>query len=443
MYSDLGISGKKADLYVSFSFEKIRQPWLKKFAKKYIFYYSTNKSCYSINEITREHIIGYLSDLSNSKLSVVTKSLRLSSLSNFFNVCYEKGWIDYTKKLIYSEGIPRKPKGMPRYIPDHVLNQLNSKLDEMDPHIRRIMLVLQETGMRINEAIRLKYNCTHKDSDGDVYLKYFQSKLYKDHVIPISKEISNEIVEQQNVINKEWGPHSLLFPIPHQVKSADSDKLITKRRKGQSWTRKELAQYLNDFSNHHEIKDESGQLYRFSFHQFRHTVATKMINNDVPQHIIQRFLGHETPKMTERYAHLMDTTLKEAFAEFNSKMVTISGEVVTPREVATNLAKNMSPEDVDARWLKKNIMAQTLPNGTCALPVVSNSCPHSNACLTCVNFRTDHRHLLTHKQQLAKTNSLIKQAEENGWKRQVDLNNLIKISLEKIISALEGENHDA
>ncbi|WP_240047037.1 tyrosine-type recombinase/integrase, partial [Staphylococcus aureus] len=39
-------------------------------------------------------------------------------------------------------------------------------------------------------------------------------------------------------------------------------------------------------------------------HAFRHTVGTRMINNGVPQHIVQKFLGHESPEMTARYAHI-------------------------------------------------------------------------------------------------------------------------------------------
>ncbi|MEN8447229.1 MAG: tyrosine-type recombinase/integrase [Cyanobacteria bacterium J06555_13] len=34
--------------------------------------------------------------------------------------------------------------------------------------------------------------------------------------------------------------------------------------------------------------DESGKLWHFQTHQFRHTLGTRMINNGVPRHIIQR-----------------------------------------------------------------------------------------------------------------------------------------------------------
>jgi len=40
-----------------------------------------------------------------------------------------------------------------------------------------------------------------------------------------------------------------------------------------------------------------------------------MINSDVPQRVVQQFLGHETPAMTARYAHIHDSTMKRKLAE--------------------------------------------------------------------------------------------------------------------------------
>lgn len=110
-----------------------------------------------------------------------------------------------------------------------------------------------------------------------------------------------------------------------------------------------------------------------------------MINNGVPHHFVQRFLGHESPEMTSHYAHIFDKTLKEAFKEFEGKLVNISGDVI----------RLETSEDVsDALWFKRHMLAQTLPNGYCSIPVVAGPCPHANACLTCTHFRTDKHFLV-------------------------------------------------
>jgi len=90
--------------------------------------------------------------------------------------------------------------------------------------------------------------------------------------------------------------------------------------------------------------------------------------------MVQQYLGHESPEMTARYAHIHNETLKKAFKKYESKLIDIYGKIGDPSKI------------LDARWLKKNIMSQALPNGLCALPLTQQACPHANACLTCAHF---------------------------------------------------------
>jgi len=162
-----------------------------------------------------------------------------------------------------------------------------------------------------------------------------------------------------------------------------------------------------------------------------------MINNGVPQHIVQKYLGHDSPDMTSVYAHIFDSTMKEEFAKFQSKFVNIAGDMVKMENVITKISDGLDVNEIDAQWMKKNILSQTLPNGLCALPIVQKKCPHANACLTCSHFRTDLRHLQILKSQLAKTNKLIQNAKINGWIRQVETNQLVANNLKNIIISLE------
>ncbi len=41
-----------------------------------------------------------------------------------------------------------------------------------------------------------------------------------------------------------------------------------------------------------------------SFHTLRHTAASFMVQSGVPLYEVQKILGHSTPLMTERQAHL-------------------------------------------------------------------------------------------------------------------------------------------
>jgi len=160
-----------------------------------------------------------------------------------------------------------------------------------------------------------------------------------------------------------------------------------------------------------------------------------MINSGVPQHIIQRYLGHESPNMTARYAHIFDSTLKKEITNFHGKVVNVAGQIVE--------SEHPELDATDLQWFKRSIQAQALPNGSCALPTIMQGCPHANACLTCTHFRTTPKFLPEHQLQLEETEKIIEKAEANGWHRQMEMNEEVATNLRSIIKSLEEQDAPA
>lgn len=71
------------------------------------------------------------------------------------------------------------------------------------------------------------------------------------------------------------------------------------------------------------------------------------------------------------------------------------------------------------------------------LPTISQGGSHANACLTCSHFRTTAEFLEDHKSQLEQTQKILEKAKANGWVRQIEMNEKVKISLESIVKTLE------
>jgi integrase/AraC-like DNA-binding protein len=398
-----------------------------------------NESC-TPTDIDRSLIEKMLFVWSKAGLKNTSFKKRLGSLRQYVEWCEDTGVITFgSTRLIRESDYPKEEKKIPKFIPEYVMSQLNANIDGLHPHVMRFFLTLQEVGMRISECCALPFDCIYSDAQGDYFIKYYQFKMKKDHVVPISKELVEVIKEQQREVIAEFGSATdLLFPTPkfQQNKRAYP-------RAGKAWSKGTLIKNLNALANERNIVSEDGSIYHFSFHKFRHTTATRMINNGVPQHIVQRYLGHESPTMTSTYAHILDKTLKQEFAKFQGKMVDINGDIYGVEEVANSLSEGSGADSLDAQWLKKNIAVQTLPNGLCSLPVVQGSCPHANACLTCPSFRTDHRYLPQHKDQLRRTEEVIATCASKGWARQLEMNEKIKQSLVNIIEPLEVKQNDA
>jgi hypothetical protein len=96
------------------------------------------------------------------------------------------------------------------------------------------------------------------------------------------------------------------------------------------------------------IVDESGATARVSLHQFRHTLGTRLINNDVPQEVVRKILDHDSAEMTAHYARLHDDTVRRHWER--ARKVDINGNEVT-----------IAPDSplADAEWTKQHLSRAT------------------------------------------------------------------------------------
>jgi hypothetical protein len=140
-------------------------------------------------------------------------------------------------------------------------------------------------------------------------------------------------------------------------------------------------------------------------------------------------LDHDSPEMTLRYARIKDQTLRREWERYQQR-ITIQGEVI-----------HLDPKGPlsDAAWAKENLARakQTLPNGYCGLPL-QQTCPHPNACLTCDSFLTTVEFLTQHRDQLTRTEELIAEADAQGRRRLVEMNEPVRLNLIRIIDGLEA-----
>jgi Phage integrase family len=183
-----------------------------------------------------------------------------------------------------------------------------------------------------------------------------------------------------------------------------------------------------------EIRDSQGRLASWMHpHRFRRHLGTSLVNEGVPLSVIQRVLEHGSIRMTARYAHLDDETVKYEMDSFHDR-VNVRGE---------RIALPVDGPLGEATWMKERIARakQALPNGYCGLPLVQ-SCPHPNACLSCDSFLTDGSFRHIHERQLADTQTLRERARQNENVRLVELLEQDERSLRRILEGLDALEAD-
>ncbi len=78
------------------------------------------------------------------------------------------------------------------------------------------------------------------------------------------------------------------------------------------------AHRWDDVRHGFEQACEASGMMDFHFHDLRHTFASWLIMHGVPLATVSNLLGHTTPSMTLRYAHLSPTHLTSAVRVLDS-----------------------------------------------------------------------------------------------------------------------------
>ncbi|MED1285833.1 site-specific integrase [Bacillus mycoides] len=381
-------------------------------------FFSTLNSYYpniqSFKELDRqEHIEKVLPEiysLSNFKSRRVIFSIR-----SMFQYIYANKWSDgpKTDALLISYDTPKNEEVLPRPIPPHIKIKLDDYLentiirlleDGMDtpiisPTYWDLIIILRYTGRRFEDMAHLiadgsDIDCLKYDLDGDpqLYLDHRIAKVKKDLVVPLAHLIDTEgrnMVERAILRQKERVKGLPLtsdrkkYLFREIVAYDEQDNPITETVNYSKFTDRTLTKICKQIPLS-DIGAESGDIYKITSHQFRHTVATEMIDAGVDIYAVKNYLGHSSVIMTEKYIKVYQQRLKKEFKEklLNSDATVIKDKLPEQEEIFG-----------DNKWVKNKIIAIfDQGDGCCEHPYKMPSCPHQVACKTCIKKKILPRH---------------------------------------------------
>jgi integrase len=301
--------------------------------------------------------------------------------------------------LIWDEDIPPRPEALPRPIPPDVLDQLDPLLEQatkamkegqeppiLAPVFWDALLILRHTGMRFEDLAHLKApddrgkkGCLDQDSEGYWWIRIdsTNTKMKREHRIP-TREADGVIdaIRRQQKRAEQFPDHFEAHYLFRTEKGILSDKKI-----GQALQK--LAPHLT-----HEERP-----YAITPHQFRHSIATDMIEQGVDIYTVKEFLGHKSLAMTEKYVKVYLSSLKAKYDAYRlKKQQSSASEMMGQIQIA-------QPEgNADGGWLENKVgklYVSPLPDGigNCVHLPMHDGCPDSPHCPTCPKLRANKRHL--------------------------------------------------
>lgn len=295
---------------------------------------------------------------------------------------YEMAPEKNVRMLIFPQDKPelqKKSADQIDYIPDFVLEQLFSHLNDLHKEVVPVVWVAFKTGLRISDVLELTPDNLVRLNGKYSIVTDIRKTYVKDHRIPIDEELAGMLAvlidKQKKHSNQDNNPKNYIF-----VRYRGT-------RKGQPYMQNWINNELNILAKKVNITDENGNLFHFNMHQFRHTYGVKLINSGVDILTVQELLAHASPEMTMRYAKLLDETKREAFESAVKQGVfsfDLNGEV---QEIKAG--EDIPTDILDALWQDHKLNAMDNPYGTCHARLNGN-CPYMDEppCLTCGDNKT-------------------------------------------------------
>jgi integrase len=374
-------------------------------------------------QLSRRLLEDFLDHVVGLPLAKNTKHGMLRGVKVVLDDVERHGWVRLQRDARYfRDELPSQSYALPRFIDETVMRQLES--DEAlallaDETTITAVVVLMETGLRSQDALLLPADPVVLLADGSPVLRFVNHKRRREAAIPISDRLLARIRCQQQR-NAQAFPGGSPWLLPG---------IGGRNGQGQQpYCYGTLLKRLTRWLAGLELVDATGRPVTVSPHQFRHTLGTRMINEDIPLEVIRRMLDHGSLSMTQVYARLSDRKLREHFDNFHERVNRRGEQVTLQRDGVLG----------EATWTKERLARarQALPTGYCGLPL-QQRCPHPNACLSCDSFLTDLTFLEQHREHLARVEQQLEQARGSGWERIAESNESDRINLINIIEGLE------
>lgn len=265
---------------------------LRSFAK-----FSESKNVQVYNDVTRKHILDYLTSEKRRGLSVNSISRRLVAIKVFFGYLTQEEMLDIN--VTSAMDSPRLWRILPSTLSvKEVGRLLDAPIgDERIPVRDKAMLeLLYATGMRVSEIADLELDDLHFDSG---YLRA-RGKGNKVRVIPFGGEAERNLhrylSDARGDFVKEWSSQAVFLTY-----------------RGRKFTRKGIWKLIKTYAG------RAGITKKVSPHTLRHSFASHLLANNAPLRVIQELLGHVDIATTQIYTHIDKGRLRSVHAQFHPR----------------------------------------------------------------------------------------------------------------------------
>lgn len=250
-----------------------------------------------VEQTNHEKLKEYLIFIQKFNYSKTTLSRKIASIRTFYRYMYRERLIEANPaNSVHS---PKRNKSLPKFLSNTEIEQIlnNIKIDTPAGYRNRVILeLLYATGMRVSELSNLNFSNLNLEENEITVL----GKGSKERIVLVSNR-AKEFLEKYI--------KTVRFMIPEEKcdLSENEDSPLFINKTGYRLQAQSVRAALNDIVKKIELPK------KVTPHVFRHSFATKLLENGADLRVVQELLGHASISNTQIYTHVSTERLKAVY----------------------------------------------------------------------------------------------------------------------------------
>jgi integrase/recombinase XerD len=256
------------------------------------------RAIHSINSVTRQHILEFLTEEQDRGLGTSSISRRLVSIKVFLRYLQQEGLL--RANVTETMDSPKLWKVLPSVLTLKEVERLLSSPPIEKPAGLRDKAILETfygTGLRVSELAQLTVDDIHFDAG---YLRCM-GKGRKERVVPLGETARGFIQRYLDEVR------------PTLAKQGLDARALFLTRRGRRFNRRGLWKMIKKYAR------LAGIPKNVKPHTLRHSFASHLLANGAPLRIIQEMLGHSDITTTQMYTHVDPARLKSVHAQYHPR----------------------------------------------------------------------------------------------------------------------------
>ena len=239
----------------------------------------------------------YLHFIQKFEYKKTTIARKTASIRTFYKFLYRERYIDNNPSVSLSA--PKRPKSLPKFLTKEEVEQiLNSiKIDTPAGFRNRVIVeLLWATGMRVSELSSLNF--------GDLNLEENEIRVFgkgaKERIVLISDRAKNYLQQYIKTARN-------LIPQGYELGEQTENSPVFINSTGYRLQNNSIRNAIN------AVVEQIKLPKKVTPHVFRHSFATRLIENGADLRVVQELLGHAGISNTQIYTHISMKHMQEVY----------------------------------------------------------------------------------------------------------------------------------